>query len=119
MIAMGVITVVLAVQGPGMAPDGWQVELAAALGHWAAVIQQFLSFIPGWISTLAVFAALGCLVWIALRSRRPTATDVEARSCDSCDDEQNNASTPSPTPAAAAGNRPDHVHERTQKEESQ
>ena len=95
MIAMGVLTVVLAVQGPGMAPDGWQVELAAALGHWAAVIQQFLAFIPGWISTLTVFSALGALVWTAMRSRKHAAT---------------------PT---ASGNRPDQAHTRTQTEESQ
>ncbi|TFC35148.1 hypothetical protein E3O28_10480 [Cryobacterium sp. TMT2-14] len=95
MIAIGVLTVVLAVQGPGMAPDGWQVELAAALGHWAAVIQQFLAFIPGWISTLTVFSALGALVWTALRSRKHAAT---------------------PT---ASGNRPDQAHTRAQTEKSQ
>ncbi|TFC96776.1 MULTISPECIES: cytochrome c biogenesis protein CcdA [Cryobacterium] len=120
MMAMGVITVILAVRGPGMAPDGWQVELAAALGHWAATIQQFLSFIPGWISTLAVFTTLGALVWMALRSRRNTAgqatTAITAGPCDSCDDEHTNASTPSTTPAAS-GDRPDHAHERMQREE--
>ena len=58
MIAMGLLTIVLAIRGPGMATDGWQVEITAALGHTAAVIQRFLSFAPGWIYSILVFAAL-------------------------------------------------------------
>ncbi|TAM68685.1 MAG: cytochrome c biogenesis protein CcdA [Microbacteriaceae bacterium] len=71
MVGMGLLTIVIAVQGPGMAPDGWQVEVTAFLNHTASGIQQFLSFIPGWVSTLLVFAALAALLWAALRSRKP------------------------------------------------
>lgn len=84
MVAMGAITIALAVQGPGMAPDGWQVEVAAALGHSAALILQFLSFVPGWITSVAVFAALVLLIWLALASRarasRPSTESAPAAS---------------------------------------
>lgn len=70
MVGMGVLTVVIAVQGPGMAPDGWQVEVTAFLNHTAATILKFLSFIPGWVFTVIVFTALAGLVWKALRTRK-------------------------------------------------
>ncbi|TFD79183.1 cytochrome c biogenesis CcdA family protein [Cryobacterium fucosi] len=120
MIAMGVITVVLAVQGPGMSPDGWQVGLAAALGHWAAVIQQFLSFVPGWISTLAVFAALGVLVWKAVGSRRrsgsQTSDAAETESCASCTTEHTKLET---SPEALASTRSTKESSTMQAEESE
>ncbi|HEY3292137.1 MAG TPA: cytochrome c biogenesis protein CcdA [Candidatus Nanopelagicaceae bacterium] len=67
MIAMGLLTIVLALRGPGMAANGWQVEVTAALGHASAVIQRFLSFAPGWIYSLAIFSGLAFLVWKAVR----------------------------------------------------
>ncbi|WP_198417498.1 cytochrome c biogenesis CcdA family protein [Cryobacterium shii] len=119
MITMGVITIVLAVQGPGMAPDGWQVGLAAALGHWAAVIQEYLSFVPGWVSTVAVFAALGLLLWKAVRSRTssssPTTDAVEADSCASCSTDQ---PTLEASPEALASTRSTERSSRTHAEES-
>ena len=73
MIAMGVITVLIAIQGPGMAPDGWQVEVSAALSHAAASIQSFLAFVPGWLSAVAIFGALVFLLWKATTHRRKGA----------------------------------------------
>lgn len=70
MIVMGLLTVILAVRGPGMATDGWQVEVTAALGHAAVVIQRFLSFIPGWIFSIAVFGTLASLFWMATHRRK-------------------------------------------------
>ncbi|MCO4254480.1 cytochrome c biogenesis CcdA family protein [Pseudarthrobacter cellobiosi] len=89
MIGMGLITVIIAVQGPAMAPDGWQVEVTAALGHAATVIQDFLAFVPGWISATAVFAVLGVLLWKAVRRRKPASARSEgdaapAESCAAC-----------------------------------
>lgn len=89
MIVMGLITVVIAVQGPGMAPDGWQVEVTAALNHAATSIQDFLSFVPGWISTIAVFAVLAVLLWKAARRRKAAGERSEsgvapAESCAAC-----------------------------------
>ncbi|WEO76059.1 cytochrome c biogenesis protein CcdA [Cryobacterium sp. SO2] len=73
MLGMGVVTMIIAVRGIGMAPDGWQVRVTAWLNHSAVVIQQSIGFIPGWLSALVVFAALAMLVWKALRARRPDA----------------------------------------------
>ncbi|WP_449406877.1 cytochrome c biogenesis CcdA family protein [Microbacterium maritypicum] len=89
MIGMGVLTVVLAVQGPGMAPDGWQVEVTAFLDHVATNIQQYVSFVPGWVFTIVVFAALAALIWRAARARRAGAArtpevTAESESCAAC-----------------------------------
>lgn len=67
MIAMGLLTIALALRGPGMAANGWQVEITAALGHASALIQRFLAFAPGWIYSLAIFSGLAYLVWKAFR----------------------------------------------------
>ncbi|ASD22492.1 cytochrome C biogenesis protein [Cryobacterium sp. LW097] len=71
MLGMGIVTMIIAVRGIGMAPDGWQVRVTAWLNHTAVVIQQSVGFIPGWLSALVVFVALATLVWKALRARRP------------------------------------------------
>lgn len=76
MIGMGALTVVIAVQGPGMATDGWQVQVAGFLGHEAAVLQRFLGFIPGWVFTVIVFVGLAFLVRAAVRSRRSPAAEI-------------------------------------------
>lgn len=111
MIIMGLITVIIAVQGPGMAPDGWQVEVTAALNHTAAVIQQFLAFVPGWISSTVVLTVLGLLVWKAVRRRKPATTQeasdaVPVESCSACpphadDTEAAGTSTQTSSPAGA------------------
>lgn len=71
MIAMGLLTAVIAVQGPGMNTDGWQLEVTAALGHAAAVIQRFLAFAPGWVYSVVLFGSLAALFWIAAHQRKP------------------------------------------------
>lgn len=88
MIAMGILTVTLAVRGPGMATDGWQVQVTAALGHSAAVIQRFLSFAPGWIFTAIIF---GTLVFLLRKSHLAKKEIVNANdealkeaACPSC-----------------------------------
>ena len=70
MVLMGVLTAVLAVAGPSMATDGWQVRVTAALGHAAATTEDALSFVPAWLSSLLVFAALAVFVITAVRRRR-------------------------------------------------
>ena len=88
MIAMGAITIVLAIKGPGMAANGWQVDVTAWLGHSAAVIQRFLAFAPGWVYTLIVFALLAYLFWKAMNRRNRGATvpahSMIKESCSSC-----------------------------------
>ncbi|TFD21510.1 cytochrome c biogenesis CcdA family protein [Cryobacterium sp. TMS1-13-1] len=115
MIAMGILTVVIAVQGPGMATDGWQVEVSAALDHAAANIQQFLGFVPGWVSTLVVFAALAALLWLAVRRGKPAprhpSDATEGDSCPTCvpHPDNNHVSQQTLTPGAPPA-APGHSH---------
>ncbi len=103
MIGMGLLTIVIAVQGPGMAPDGWQVEVTAFLNHTASGIQQFLGFIPGWVSTIVVFAALTGLLWAALRSRKPK---THASDGDTGDEPGASGTAHPATPVPAAAESP-------------
>lgn len=88
MIAMGLLTIVLAIRGPGMATDGWQVEVTAALGHAAAVTQRSLSFAPGWIYSILVLGGLALLIWKAIDHRNkgdhPANETVEEEACLNC-----------------------------------
>ena len=93
---MGLLTILLAVRGPGMATTGWQIEVTAALGHVAVVIQNFLAFIPGWIFTIAVFGALAAIFWTAAHNRKTgtqKSVDASEESCQSCATEAKNAPT--------------------------
>lgn len=92
MIVMGLITIIIAIQGPGMAPDGWQVEVTAALNHAASNIEESLAFVPGWLSAIAVFTVIGVLVWKAVRRRKPLTAPsaggaVPTESCTACPSE--------------------------------
>ena len=62
MIAMGVLSGVLAFAGPDMGSDGWQTRLGAWLAHLASTTGQVLSFVPGWV--VAVVLAVGVAVVI-------------------------------------------------------
>ena len=85
MIAMGLLTIVLAIRGPGMATDGWQVEVTASLGHTAAVIQRFLSFAPGWVYSIVVFGALTILFRKAIgQSNKKSKLQSESSSEEAC-----------------------------------
>ena len=118
MIGMGLITIVIAIQGPGMAPDGWQVEVTAALNHAASTIEDFLAFVPGWLSAAAVFAVLGVLVWTAIRRRQPAAgptagVAIPAESCSTCapDSAQNQPAQPAAQTSSRDGEHPEHLKE--------
>ncbi|MHB1927854.1 MAG: cytochrome c biogenesis CcdA family protein [Acidimicrobiales bacterium] len=64
--AMGVLVGVLAVTGPDMATRGWQAALSGDAQHWAHVATAWLGHLPGWVTALGVFAALGVLAAIAV-----------------------------------------------------
>jgi cytochrome c-type biogenesis protein len=68
MILMGALTIVLALIGPSMATEGWQVRVTAALGHAAAQFQDAIAFVPGWLTTALIFGALALVVLRAVRS---------------------------------------------------
>jgi cytochrome c biogenesis protein CcdA len=78
LVAMGVLTVVLAARGPAMPTDGWQVRFTAWLDHLSSSVLGGLSWLPGWLSALLVFASLAALVVLAARSRRRAAVPLSA-----------------------------------------
>lgn len=77
LILMGALTVALAPRGPGMANDGWQVEVSAALQHAASVLARALSGVPGWVTALIIFGALAVFLRVALRRESPTSTTAD------------------------------------------
>lgn len=77
LIVMGALTVALAPRGPGMANDGWQVEVSAALQHAASVVARALSGVPGWVTALVIFGALAVFLRAALRRDPPVDTTTD------------------------------------------
>ena len=66
LVAMGLLVAVLAYTGPDMASRGWQVTVSGDAQHYAHVATSWLAQLPGWITALAVFAALGALAVVAV-----------------------------------------------------
>lgn len=84
LMAMGVLTIVLAVRGPSMPTDGWQVRLTAWLDHRASQVERGLGFMPTWLPAIAILLALGALLRFGLRRGTPTtATSSPAPVSDS------------------------------------
>ena len=69
MIAMGVLSVVLAFTGPGMPSGGWQTELSAWLQHISSVALNSMAWIPGWALLLVLLLGFALLIRRALRAR--------------------------------------------------
>lgn len=69
LVAMGVLTIVLAFTNAGMSTDGWAARTAAELRHWSAQLLDAVSGIPGIITSLAVIAALTLLIVRAVRGK--------------------------------------------------
>ncbi len=67
LVAMGTLVGVLAYTGPDMASRGWQVTVSGDAQHYAHVVTAWLGQLPGWITAVAVFAALGTLAVVAVR----------------------------------------------------
>lgn len=77
LLAMGVLTVILAFRRQSMATDGWQVRVSAALTHAASVVRDNLAWVPGWVLSALVVGALAYLVIRAIRGRRSSARTSE------------------------------------------
>lgn len=71
LIAMGIMTVVLAARGPSMPTDGWQVRFTAWLGHRAAMVERSLSWLPTWVAGPVIIAVLAAFIWRATRRTGP------------------------------------------------
>jgi len=67
LIAMGLVVTYIAFNGNSMAVTGWQLVLSADVQHYAHLILVGLSRLPGWVTTVALVAALAGLAWLALR----------------------------------------------------
>ncbi len=67
LVLMGGLTIALAPRGPGMANDGWQVEVSAWLQHAASATARALFGVPGWFTAVLVFGALALFLRAALR----------------------------------------------------
>ncbi len=74
LMAMGVLTAILAVTGTAMPRDGWQVALSARLQHYGTVVLHRVDGVPGWITALAVLGALAALAWRAINQHLDAAT---------------------------------------------
>ena len=83
MIAMGVLSIVLAVTGPGMPSGGWQTELSAWLQHVSSLALTALSWIPGWALALALLIGFALLIRRAVRTGpRPEKATLEENRVD-------------------------------------
>lgn len=78
MIAMGLLTIVLAVRGPSMPTDGWQVRFTAWLDHTAARTEDVLAWLPVWVPGMVILMLLAAFIWFGVRTRRPSAATAEA-----------------------------------------
>ncbi len=103
MIAMGVLSVVLAFTGPGMPSGGWQTELSAWLQHLSSSALHALGWIPGWVFVVVIAVGFALLIRRALRTPRPlTAPAVNTTSGAGADQTQ-----PGPIPVTVQENRRD------------
>lgn len=73
LVGMGVLAIVSALAGPGMADTGWQAGMAADLDHAATVATDALAWLPGWVFAL-LLAAAAVAVLRRARTRPPAAT---------------------------------------------
>lgn len=67
LIAMSLVVIYIAFNGSSMPSSGWQMALSANVQHYAHVLSQLLTRVPGWITAAALLGALAGLVWIAVR----------------------------------------------------
>jgi len=71
MIAMGALSMTLALTGPGMPSTGWQTQLSGWLQHLSALTLRTVSWLPGWALIAVLTAGFAVLIGRAIR-RRPS-----------------------------------------------
>ncbi len=67
LMVMGLIVFALAFSDSAMTTSGWQADLGARLQHYASVVLGWVGVVPGWVSAVAVFAALALILRAAVR----------------------------------------------------
>jgi cytochrome c-type biogenesis protein len=103
MVAMGLLSVVLAFTGPGMSSGGWQTELSAWLQHLSASALAALSWIPGWILAAMLVVGFALLLRRVVRTKTTPAASVTPGDCD-------DAAEPTPTSVTVEENRREQQH---------
>lgn len=71
LVAMGALSMLLALTGPSMPNSGWRLEAVAALQHAVSVTVQALAWLPGWAVLLTLTALVVVLVLRAHRAQPP------------------------------------------------
>ena len=106
LMAMGVLVVVLAFSDTAMTSSGWQARMGAEIQHYASVVLSWLDGLPGWLTALAVFAALALVVRAALRQyldgAGPDTNEGQDEEDEDHDDERELVDRSDPPLAAAA-----------------
>lgn len=77
---MGALTIALAVTGPAMPTEGWQVRFAADVQHYAAVVTDALAWLPGWAFAVALLAAVAGATAYLRHARADTLHSTDAMS---------------------------------------
>lgn len=80
LVAMGLLTAVLALTGPSMPNSGWRVTFTADLQHLASLATRALAWLPGWAVAGVVVAVL---ILLLRRARRPRSAPAEHAGSDS------------------------------------
>jgi cytochrome c biogenesis protein CcdA len=70
LIAMGLVVIYVAFAGAAMSTSGWQLVLSADAQHYAHVLLQWLSGVPGWLTAAIILGGLVGLVWLGVRQAR-------------------------------------------------
>ncbi|PZS08848.1 MAG: cytochrome C biogenesis protein [Acidimicrobiales bacterium] len=73
---MGVLTIAIALSGPGMPNGSWQLRLAADLQHAGTVAGDRLSWLPGWAFLTLVLSLAVAITARTKRHRREPNTTV-------------------------------------------
>lgn len=91
LMAMGVLTAILAFTGTAMPREGWQVTVSARLQHYGKVVLDRVDGVPGWVTALAVLATLAALAWRAGEQHLDAVSGANGDAPADCD-------TPAPEP---------------------
>ena len=67
LIAMGLVVVGIAFNGPAMSASGWQLALSGAVQHYAHLLEVWLRGVPGWVTSAAVVVMIVAVIAVALR----------------------------------------------------
>ena len=67
LIAMGLVVIGIAFNGPAMSASGWQLVLSGQVQHYAHLLQVWLRGVPGWLTSGVILLLIVAVVAVALR----------------------------------------------------